>query len=115
MDQQIPPKLKAYIIAHLRRIGYRAINRAAAFKRAKKGRAQWECETCKKIYSSAKDLHGDHTFPVVDPEVGFTTWDNYINRLFLGEMKAICKEVCHKEKTRGENERRFEKRRGNKT
>lgn len=111
MDQSFPPKLKAYIIAHLRRIGYRAINRAAAFKRANKGRAQWECEQCKKIYPSAKDLHGDHISPIIDPEIGFTNWDDYITRLFLGDMQAICKEVCHKEKTRGENERRVQKRR----
>lgn len=114
MDQ-IPPKLKAFIISHLRRIGYRAVNRAPAFKRANKGRAQWECEQCKKIYTSAKDLHGDHTVPVIDPEIGFTNWDDYINKLFLGEMQAICRDVCHKEKTRSENERRVEKRRAKRT
>lgn len=107
----LPKPLKNYIIAHLRRIGYRAIHRKAAFNRAYKGPGQWECEQCKKIYRTQKELHGDHIQPVVNPEIGFTTWDDYIKKLFLGEMQAICKEVCHKEKTRGENERRVTKRR----
>lgn len=106
---EIPKKLKAYIINHLRRIGYRAIHRAAAFEKAHKGRAQWECQACFKIFSSSKDLHGDHRSPIVDPEKGFTTWDEYINKLFLGEIDAICK-LCHSEKTERENNVRREER-----
>lgn len=109
MADQLPKALKAYIIAHLRRIGYRNVHRAAAFKRAHLGRAQWQCEECKKIYSSSKDLHGEHTEPVVDPNTGFTTWDDYINRLFLGKLTAMCKE-CHYKKSEGENAIRREKR-----
>lgn len=101
----LPKPLKAYIIATLRRIGYRNVYRKAAFDKAHIGRAQWECQLCKKIYSSSRDLHGDHYLPCVDVESGFTTWDEYINRLFLGEIQAICKE-CHKIKTNKENEQR---------
>lgn len=109
MDNQFPPKLKAYIIAHLRRIGYRNIHRSKAFGEAHIGRAQWRCKKCEKVFSSSKDLHGDHLECVIDPNTGFTTWDDYINRLFLGEIQAICI-VCHKIKSEEENVIRREER-----
>ena len=108
-SDSLPPKLKAYIIAHLRRIGYRNIHRAKAFEEAHIGRAQWKCKKCERIYSSSRDLHGDHIQPVVDFNTGFTTWDEYINKLFLGKIQALCVE-CHKQKSEEENVIRREKR-----
>lgn len=104
-EDQFPKSLKSYLINHLRRIGYRNIHRNDAFAQAHKGRAKWECQLCKRIFKSSKDLHGDHISPVVDPEKGFTTWDDYITRLFLGKIQAICVD-CHKQKSAGENETR---------
>jgi len=103
MDDQLPKSLKNYLIQHLRRIGYRNIHRAAAFAAAHKGRGEWECQLCRQIFGSSRDLHGDHLLPVVDPNIGWTSWDEYINRLFLGEIQAICKE-CHNKKSKGEND-----------
>jgi len=107
---KLPKALHSYLIAHLRRIGYRNVHRAEAFKKAHKGRAEWECQLCKQIFGSSKDLHGDHFFPVIDPDTGFTNWDDYINKLFLGEIQAICK-TCHQEKSNKENETRREQKR----
>lgn len=47
----------------------------------------------------------DHIKPVVDPKKGFTTWDDFINRLYCEEsnLQAICK-GCHSAKTRQEKE-----------
>ena len=112
-SDSLPPKLKAYLIAHLRRIGYRNVHRAAAFEEAHIGRAQWKCKKCEQIFSSSRDLHGDHIEPVVNADTGFTTWDDYVTRLFLGEIQALCVE-CHKQKSESENVVRREKRR-NKT
>jgi len=111
MSQQdeFPKKLKAYIIAHLRRIGYRNIHRAKAFAKVRLGYAQHQCPLCQKIFTSTRDLHGDHLVPVVSPDTGFTTWDDYINRLFLGEIQAICT-TCHKQKSESENVVRRKKR-----
>lgn len=106
---ELPKALKSYIIAHLRRIGYRNIHRAKAFEKAHIGRAQWQCQLCQQIFPSSRDLHGDHCIPVVSPDTGFTTWDEYIDRLFLGEIQAICKE-CHKNKSNEENKIRREQR-----
>lgn len=109
MSDELPKALKAYLIAHLRRIGYRNVYRAEAFKRAHLGRAQWQCEGCREIFKSSKDLHGDHIDPVVNPETGFVSWDEYIHKLFLGKIQALCI-GCHKQKSGSENERRREKR-----
>jgi 5-methylcytosine-specific restriction endonuclease McrA len=106
---ELPKALKSYIIAHLRRIGYRNVHRAAAFEKAHLGRAQWQCQQCRQIFPSSKDLHGDHILPVVDPDTGFTNFEDYINKLFLGEIQALCKE-CHKQKSESENVVRREKR-----
>lgn len=101
----LPKELKSYLIAHLRRIGYRNVHRTSAFQKAHIGRAKWECQQCLKIYNSSKDLHGDHLSPVVEPEKGFIDWNTYIERLFLGEIQAICKE-CHLAKSLEENKTR---------
>ena len=38
----------------------------------------------------------DHIIPIVDPEVGFTTWDDFINNLFCEKhnLQVLCLE-CH--------------------
>lgn len=96
------------IIAVLRRIGYRNVTRAEAFKRAHKARGVYECELCH-AQVKRQDLHGDHIEPVIEPEVGFVDFNTYINRLFLGKIQAICK-PCHKAKSKAENEIRRKRR-----
>ncbi len=44
----------------------------------------------------------DHINPVVDPNVGRKSWDEYIERMFIETgWQAICKE-CHDVKTKEE-------------
>lgn len=47
----------------------------------------------------------DHISPVVDVKTGFTTWDNYIDRLFCGKdnLQVLCK-TCHAIKTKEEKQ-----------
>lgn len=49
----------------------------------------------------------DHIDPVVDPSVGFTTWDEYIERMFCEEngLQVLCDE-CHTRKTNEERVQR---------
>ncbi|CAB5222032.1 HNHc domain containing protein, partial [uncultured Caudovirales phage] len=51
------------------------------------------------------DVEVDHIKPVIDPKKGFTTWDDYIKRLFCTEdnMQTLCK-PCHLAKTKLEKE-----------
>lgn len=49
----------------------------------------------------------DHKKPVVDPAVGFTTWDTFVKRLYIEArgLQVLCK-PCHKKKTDDERKRR---------
>lgn len=55
----------------------------------------------------AKDVKIDHIAPVVDPNKGFTTWDEFIKRLFVeaDNLQVLCKE-CHDHKSKDEKELR---------
>lgn len=56
----------------------------------------------------------DHIKPVVDPKKGFTTWDDFIDRLYCESknLQAICK-GCHTIKTKQEREVRNATRKDN--
>lgn len=101
-----PTHLKNYIVAHLRRIGYLNIHRNQAFRDARVERGKYQCAACKQLFK-LKETDGDHIDPVIDPHTGFTTWDSYIERLFLGRIQVLCK-PCHKAKTSAENKIRWE-------
>lgn len=61
----------------------------------------YECNECKGHFPS-KDVQVDHIIPVVDPK-GFTTWDDYITRLYCGKdnLQVLCI-TCHKIKSKQE-------------
>lgn len=66
-----------------------------------------EVEASKKIGDKRYDnIFIDHINPVVHPSHGFTTWDTFINRLFVDSdgLQLLCKN-CHDKKT--EEERRM--------
>lgn len=64
------------------------------------------CAKCKKVYIS-KDVQVDHINPVVDIKKGFTTWDEFIKRLYCEkkDLQVLCIK-CHKEKTAKERIKR---------
>ncbi len=98
-------KLKSFVIATLRRGSYRWPGRYNALKQSKKGRNQYVCVMCPPdVLHGRKDVQLDHIVPVVDPVSGFTTWDDFINRLFVPEsgFQVLCK-ACHDIKTRAED------------
>ena len=74
-------------------------------------RGTYLCANCKEEGPATIKIEGkrvknavvDHINPIVDPEVGFTTWDDFINRLFCEEenLQVLC-HSCHKEKSNKE-------------
>lgn len=62
----------------------------------------YRCKSCNGAFP-AKDVQVDHISPVVDPITGFTTWDDFITRLYCGKdnLQILCT-TCHKEKSKKE-------------
>lgn len=59
-----------------------------------------------------KNVFVDHIEPIVDPAIGFTTWDDFIERMFSEEdnLQVLCKS-CHDYKTSEERTVATERRR----
>lgn len=99
-------KLKSFVIATLRKASYRHPGRSAALKKAHVGRNQYICAHCgpDKIHTR-NDIKLDHIIPVVSVTEGFTTFDDFIERLFCDESgyQVLCTEH-HDIKTKQENE-----------
>lgn len=62
------------------------------------------CAACKGEYP-AKEVSVDHIEPVVDPKIGWVSWDVFIERLFCAadNLQCLCIK-CHKTKTKLERE-----------
>lgn len=89
----------------LRKASYRWPPRYEAVKLARVGKGVYQCRGgCKKQLKTG-EFKVDHINPVVNPRLGFTTWDEYIRRMFCKARgyQVLCKE-CHDEKTKKENE-----------
>lgn len=105
---------KAFIIAALRSATrryppkFQTLKDAATEKKinVKTGRIaqHYECNICKGEFP-AKEMNIDHIVPAVDPKTGFTTWDDFVERLFCPKenLQAVCV-PCHTTKTKGERE-----------
>jgi 5-methylcytosine-specific restriction endonuclease McrA len=70
---------------------------------------RYKCAGCANIFK-AVDVSVDHIYPVVDPERGFTTWDDVIDRMFceVDKLQVLCN-TCHSIKTANERKQRTKK------
>lgn len=95
-------RFRSILISVLRRFSRFWHPSKVVLDRARIARGVYQCSSCSKIVGP-KEIKIDHIEPVV-PLQGFTTWDDFINRLFCDEtgLQAICKD-CHKTKTDKEN------------
>jgi len=104
-------RYRSFIVSALRKAWMRWGPKNVAKKRAWVERGKYRCEGCNRIVPSSIKKNGkrvnnvsvDHIDPVVDPKVGFTTWDDYIERMFVeaDQLQTLCK-VCHDIKTKEE-------------
>jgi hypothetical protein len=71
----------------------------------KKKRVYFRCMICG-AKENRSNTSVDHIEPVVGPG-GFTTWDEYIDRMFCNatNLQVICRR-CHDQKTKAEREAR---------
>jgi len=61
-----------------------------------------KCAICSGLFTQS-DMKVDHKKPIVDPTVGFTSWDDFIYNLFceVENLQAVCS-PCHDRKTKVE-------------
>lgn len=81
-------------------------SRGEAMKAARIERGLYKCALCSGTFGN-KEIRVDHIVPIVNPQTGFTTWDDYINKLFCPavELQIICL-ICNTSKTQTENQLR---------
>ncbi len=82
-----------------------------ALKRSRVSRGIYRCECCGEEMPASvkvdgrrkKNVHADHIEPVINPETGFTTWDEVVVRMFCEEdgFQILCTD-CHAIKTNEE-------------
>lgn len=81
-------------------------------KEGTKKQVRFKCAKCGGLFPR-KEVQVDHIVPVVGEE-GFTTWDDFIKRLFcdVANLQVIC-DSCHCQKSAAERKARAEyKKRG---
>lgn len=83
---------------------WKARNEALVLARVERG--GYLCAMCGGIFKR-QQVEIDHILPVVDPKYGFTTLDDYVERLYcdVEGFQIICS-ACHESKTRLEDEMR---------
>lgn len=93
---------------------YECLNNAFVGKKvnSKTGRISkhFKCNCCLGEFPTS-DVQVDHIWPVVDPVVGFISWDEVIKRMFCSVegFQVLCKS-CHSQKTSVERQQAKERR-----
>lgn len=95
-----PPQI--YLVGHIRKIWRWSPKRRQVLRDAD------ECYVC---HEAAAEYQADHVIPVGPaPLKGWIGWDGYLERMFEGELKAICL-PCHKAKSKKEQQENAKRRR----
>ena len=90
---------------------WRPVSEVLKEARVKKG--TYFCNGCKQEVPASvfvdgkrvKNIFIDHEPPVIDPAVGFTTWDDFVNNLYCEKdcLQLLCRN-CHDIKSTEERE-----------
>lgn len=87
-------------------------------REARVGRGAYLCAACKAIVpltvNKKRNVYVDHIAPITNPEKGFTSWDELIEKLFCEKegLQVLCS-LCHDDKTGAEREQAKERRKKN--
>ena len=98
-------RFKSFIISALRKASSRWGPKNEVLKLARTGRNQYTCAECGEGKLGRKDVAVDHIDPIVDPAVGFVSFDEWVERCFVeaDAYQVLCK-PCHSLKTDVEKE-----------
>ena len=75
--------------------------------RCAKDAVQYQCQSCG-AWVSSTNAQVDHFIPVIEEDGTFVDWNTYIKRLWCDKsnLKVICKDKCHAQKTQEERKKR---------
>jgi hypothetical protein len=102
-------QFKSFIKNNLRNATRKWAPISDCLKDARTRRGFYLCNGCKQeVPNTIRDEKGkriknvlvDHIEPIIDPAIGWTDWDDCINRMFCeaDNLQVLCHE-CHKAKT----------------
>lgn len=101
-------RFRSFIRSQLRAATMRWGPIAICLKDSRVGRGEYLCAGCKQIVPATtkvggkrvKNVHVDHIEPIVDPSVGFVSYDVLIERMFCEapNLQVLCND-CHTIKT----------------
>ena len=107
-----PARKRSFIISGLRKTAsrwppkYETLKDAFETRKVNKASGKlanhYKCANCKKLFTTT-NVQEDHINPIVDPVVGFVSWDSFVERLFCPaeNLQVLCK-PCHEIKTQAE-------------
>lgn len=100
-SQRWPPKYDALSDAY--------VGKKVNSKTGRTGK-HYTCNICKNDFP-ASEVVADHIDPVIDPAVGFVTWDEVIRRMFCPKegYQILCS-TCHSKKSTAERQQAKERR-----
>jgi hypothetical protein len=102
-------QFKSFIKNNLRNATRKWAPISDCLKEARTRRGFYLCNGCKQeVPNTIRDEKGkriknvlvDHIEPIIDPAIGWTDWDDCINRMFCESpnLQVLCHD-CHKKKT----------------
>ena len=109
-DRWTEARFRAFIISGLRSLSAKWPPKYETKKEAWVRRGIYTCAGFgrkKPHEAKARDIQVDHIDPVIDPAIGFVSFDEYVSRLFVekDKLQVLCKE-CHNRKTSNERQKR---------
>lgn len=106
-------RFRSFVMSALRAATVRWAPIAEVRRRARVERGKYLCAACESVVPSSVVLDGerkknvfvDHVDPVIDPRLGFMSWDDVVERMFCEDdnLALLCRR-CHDEKTAREKE-----------
>lgn len=113
-------KFRSFIKGNLRRICNKWAPIQEVKKEARVARGQYLCNGCGSVVPNSivedgkrvNNIFVDHIRPIVDPSIGWTSWDDVIEGMFSEKdnLQLLCKK-CHDIKTEEERNIAVERRR----
>lgn len=113
-NQWTEARFRSFIRSQLRAATMRWGPIALCLKDARVERGTYLCAECKETVPATtkvggrrvKNVHVDHIEPIVDPDVGFVSYDVLIERMFCEapNLQVLCND-CHTRKTDDEKAR----------